>query len=638
MNPPYASASLYVGDLPTDITEANLFEVFNQVGPVASIRVCRDAVTRRSLGYAYVNFHAVVDAERALDALNNTPIKGRPCRIMWSQRDPALRKSGVGNVFIKNLHKSIDHKLLYDTFSAFGNILSCKVVTDDGNSSKGYGFVHFESAESAEKAIQKVNGMFINGQKVYVGYFIARKERVPTDTEQKFTNVYVKNLDLSVTEDEIRDLFKEFGTVTNSAIMKDSEGKSKGFAFVNFETPEAAKAAVDALNGKELKTKTIYVGRAQKKSEREAELKAKFEQQRSERASKYQGVNLYIKNLEDNVEDDRLRAEFSSFGTITSAKVMRDDKNGSRGFGFVCYASPDEATRAVTEMNGKMLGAKPLYVALAQRKDIRKAQLEAQHAQRAKSGLPTGPGMGRLPPGAPLAPGIYPPGAPMFYAQPNTGLPGAQIMYPPGGQMMPRQRMYPGPQGGYQVPPHYVVAPGSAPGSVQQRAPGIRGPRAPLQQGGMPGMKGAPSNGQRRPNPTGSGRGSRIPGDGLPPQNINMMPVPIAQQMLPTPEGIPMGVPVVHSHAPIANETTPAPLTVQGISAYPQEQQRMILGERLYPLVHVQQPDLAGKITGMLLDSFDVTETIQLIENHDALNAKIVEAVDVLKAHQQTTA
>lgn len=69
-------------------------------------------------------------AECALDTMNYEVIKGRPIRIMWSQRDPCLRKSGVGNIFIKNMDESIDNKALYDTFSAFGNILSCKVSTE----------------------------------------------------------------------------------------------------------------------------------------------------------------------------------------------------------------------------------------------------------------------------------------------------------------------------------------------------------------------------------------------------------------------------------------------------------------------------------------------------------------------------
>merc|ERR1712024_246480 len=107
-------------------------------------------------------------------------------------------------------------------------------------------------------------------------------------------------------------------------------------------------------------------GRAQKKSERDRELRAKFEAQKMDRISKFQGVNLYVKNLDDSVTDDILRDEFSAMGTITSARVMRDLKaDRSRGFGFVCYSTPEEATRAVNEMNGKLIANKPIFVALA---------------------------------------------------------------------------------------------------------------------------------------------------------------------------------------------------------------------------------------------------------------------------------
>lgn len=132
--------------------------------------------------------------------MNFDVVKGKPIRIMWSQRDPSLRKSGVGNVFIKNLDKTIDNKALYDTFSAFGNILSCKVrwkcfrpdicmtidivytyyviyflnsihfflkqVVCDENGSKGYAFVHFETQDAADRAIEKMNGMLLNDRKV----------------------------------------------------------------------------------------------------------------------------------------------------------------------------------------------------------------------------------------------------------------------------------------------------------------------------------------------------------------------------------------------------------------------------------------------------------------------------------------
>lgn len=291
----HSSASLYVGELDPSVTEAMLFELFSSIGSVASIRVCRDAVTRRSLGYSYVNYNNTADGERALEELNYTLIKGRPCRIMWSQRDPALRKTGQGNVFIKNLDTAIDNKALHDTFAAFGNILSCKVAQDEFANSRGYGFVHYETAEAANNAIKHVNGMLLNEKKVFVGHHIPKKDRQSKFDEMKanFTNVYVKNVDSECTDQEFRDLFEAFGPITSASLARDPEtGASRGFGFVNFQEHKDAYEAVEKLHESDFKGQALYVSRAQKKHEREEELRKQYEAARVEKASKYQGVNL----------------------------------------------------------------------------------------------------------------------------------------------------------------------------------------------------------------------------------------------------------------------------------------------------------------------------------------------------------
>jgi polyadenylate-binding protein len=647
---------------------------------------------------------------------------------MWSQRDPTLRKSGVGNVFVKNLDPSIDHKALFDTFSLFGNILSCKVATDEAGRSQGYGYVHYESEDAATDAINKINSMTICDKEIYVGHFIRRTER---SGQSDWTNLYVKNFPADWDETTLRKAFERFGAITSCKVQvspsKSAGAKSTGeqdqaitsdpiskpetghaicdgeqdislangasnpsdkaaettesdgsaFGWVNFERHDAA-TAIEELNGAmelsdfdggapiSLKA-PLFVGRAQKRVERERELKAKFDAAKIERIKKYQGVNLFVKNLDDTLDDDQLRERFAEYGTITSARVMREPATGtSRGFGFVCFSSPEEAAKAVTEMNNKLVLGKPIFVALAQRKEVRRAQLEAQHAQR-RTATPYGAHPGALGPGAvsPHGPqGLHPThiAAPYGAAVP--------IMYaasgPSGHPMGMAPQGHPGvPIAG--VPPNargYVMARGSPRGPMSDPRTGFghggtpRQGGYPLHPGHMQQMGGQGGSNRRSRNRSGQGQGqgaqqykytqnarnaanmsANIPQ--LPPQAHLMAPTvgPQPSQAFPGAPGVnPQIAPLPLQQQPSgANQgqrrLQEDPLTLSALANASPTLQKNMIGERLYPLIHHSQPELAGKITGMLLE-MDNSELLHLLESPDALRMKVAEALEVLKQHQ----
>ncbi|KAL9396565.1 hypothetical protein Peur_010818 [Populus x canadensis] len=598
----FVPTSLYVGDLDFNVTDSQLYDLFNQVGQVVSVRVCRDLSTRRSLGYGYVNYSNPQDAARALDVLNFTPLNNKPLRIMYSHRDPSVRKSGMANIFIKNLDKTIDHKALHDTFSSFGNILSCKVATDASGQSKGYGFVQFDSEEAAQNAIDKLNGMLINDKQVYVGHFLRKQERDSALSNIKFNNIYVKNLAESTTDEDLKSIFEEHGAITSAVVMRDADGKSKCFGFVNFENVDDAAKAVEALNGKKFDDKEWYVGKAQKKSERELELKGRFEQS-MESVEKYQAVNLYIKNLDDSVNDEKLKELFSDFGTITSCKVMHDPSGISRGSGFVAFSTPEEASRALAEMNGKMVVSKPLYVAPAQRKEERRARLQAQFSQmRPVAMAPSvAPRMQMYPPGAP---GL---GQQFLYGQgPPAMIPQAGFGY--------QQQLVPGMRPGGAPMPNFFV-PLVQQGQQGQRPGGRRG-GGPVQQTQQP----VPLMQQQM---LPRGRVYRYP----PGRNMPDVPMPgVAGGMLSVPYD--MGVMPIRDAA--GGQPMPITALATALANATPEQQRTMLGEGLYPLVDQLEHDSAAKVTGMLLE-MDQTEVLHLLESPEALKAKVAEAMEVLR-------
>jgi len=302
------------------------------------------------------------------------------------------------------------------------------------------------------------------------------------------------------------------------------------------------------------------------------------------------------------------------------------------------------------------LDNKPLYVALAQRKEIRRAHLEQQYSARSKIGGPPQP-QGHLPGphgmqnmyapqghhGQPIMqgyPGIRQPG--MYAPQ---GFPGQPIMQPQrggggvrwNGQPQP-QLINVRPQGPGQLPVNYQLMPVNSrqpqllngqPGMngmnrQQQQQQGVRGPQQQMPQG----VRG-PQPGQQQQQPGGprnNGQQQQLNGK---PQHTFNNNVRNHQSSSPLTNGLPDPQSAGQSQ-PTAHE--PMTITLKALAAAPEEMKKQMIGEQLFPKIKLAEPGLAGKITGMLLE-MDNGELLHLLESPQALQEKINEALTVLQTH-----
>jgi polyadenylate-binding protein len=239
-----------------------------------------------------------------------------------------------------------------------------QVVTNPQGQSKGFGFVSFADPACAEEAISKCNGTEISGQAVSVEKFVPKRDRPSNQATEEFTNVYVRDLPENCNEDQLRELFGKFGTITACNFKQTNQGRT--FAFVNFESPEAAvkvrfffffffwwgwvgwewvdllllvfmlssrysvvsqnarlssTQAIEEMNDKEIDGRRLHCSRAQKRPERLAALRRQYDERRRDQDLKTQRLNIYVKNLGPEASEEKLRELFAPFGNVTSAKV-----------------------------------------------------------------------------------------------------------------------------------------------------------------------------------------------------------------------------------------------------------------------------------------------------------------------------
>ncbi|CAN8271168.1 unnamed protein product [Cochlearia groenlandica] len=169
--------------------------------------------------------------------------------------------------------------------------------------------------------------------------------------------VYVGNLDPQLSEELLWELFVQAGPVVNVYVPKDRvTSLHQGYGFIEFRSEEDADYAIKILNMIKIYGKPIRVNKASQ-----------------DKKSMDVGANLFIGNLDPDVDEKLLYDTFSAFGVIASnPKIMRDpDTGGSRGFGFISYDSFDASDAAIESMTGQYLCNRQITVSYAYKKDTK---------------------------------------------------------------------------------------------------------------------------------------------------------------------------------------------------------------------------------------------------------------------------
>lgn len=164
-------ATVYVGNLDERVSEANLWELMTQMGPVYNVHMPMDRVSRTHQGYGFIEFDTPESADYAAKVLNGIRLHQKPIRVNKASADKQKPTDIGAELFINNLDQQVDEKILFDTFSQFGTlVLPPTVIRDQNNVSKGYGFVSYDSFEASDAAKETMNGQYLLSKQITVEY------------------------------------------------------------------------------------------------------------------------------------------------------------------------------------------------------------------------------------------------------------------------------------------------------------------------------------------------------------------------------------------------------------------------------------------------------------------------------------
>ncbi|KAI4308020.1 hypothetical protein L6164_031139 [Bauhinia variegata] len=266
--------SLWIGDLQQWMDENYLMSCFAHTGQINSAKVIRNKQTGTPEGYGFIEFVTRAAAETILQTYNGTlmPNSDQNFRLNWATLGPGEKRQDDGpdyTIFVGDLAADVTDYILQETFRArYSSLKGAKVVTDRTTGrSKGFGFVRFGDESEQVRAMSEMNGLYCSTRPMRVGPAANKKpvasQQYQTVTYQNTqgnqgendpnnTTIFVGNLDPSVSDDLLRQVFGQFGELVH---VKIPSGKRCGF--VQFANRSCAEQALSVLNGTPLLGQSI---------------------------------------------------------------------------------------------------------------------------------------------------------------------------------------------------------------------------------------------------------------------------------------------------------------------------------------------------------------------------------------------
>ncbi|XP_031715575.1 nucleolin isoform X1 [Anarrhichthys ocellatus] len=335
--------SLFVGNLNSNKDFDEIKEALRKFFTKNSLEVA-DVRLGGSKKFGYVEFSCEEDIQKALE-LNGKKVMGQELKLDRARSKDSSQEGkkerDARTLFVKNLPFSAT---VEDLKEVFEDAVDVRLPPGQNGSNRGIAYIEFKSEAEAEKMLEEAQGADVQGRSIMVDYVGDKSQKGgaagPAAAAASKTLV-VNNLSFTATEEALQATFEKAVSIR----IPQRDGRPKGFAFVEFETTEDAKDALDNLNNTDIEGRSIRLEYSQNSG------------RDGGRGNSGPTKTLFVKGLSEDTTDHTLKDAFEG---AAAARIVTDRETGSsKGFGFVDFHNEDDCKAAKEAMEeGEIDGRK----------------------------------------------------------------------------------------------------------------------------------------------------------------------------------------------------------------------------------------------------------------------------------------